>query len=146
MLIVKINLDQSFKFLTDSHGLGITGETFVANQDQLTKKIILFSPLRNDPGAVQKLFNADSKEGKIILPPKIPKRNPEKYSREGREKIKERLKKFKETGDPKYRAPAYMKDLHDYENDREFYEARVRFRLKLAEELKKEKIIKSPIN
>ena len=67
LLIVKINLDQSFKFLTNTHGLGITGETFVASQDQLTKKIILFSPLRNDPGAVQKLFNADSKEGKTIL-------------------------------------------------------------------------------
>ena len=36
------------------------------------------------------------KEGKIILPPKIPKRNPDKYSKEGRERIKARLKLIKE--------------------------------------------------
>ena len=67
LLIVKMNLDESFKFLADTHGLGNTGETFVAKQDQLTKKIILLSPLRNDPGAVQKSLNANTKIGKTIL-------------------------------------------------------------------------------
>ncbi|ARF08746.1 hypothetical protein Catovirus_1_796 [Catovirus CTV1] len=36
------------------------------------------------------------KEGKIVLPKKVPKRNPDKYSKEGRERIKERLRKLKE--------------------------------------------------
>ncbi len=66
LMIVKANLDESFKFLSDSHGLGNTGETFVAKYDRATKKIILLSPLRNDPGAVQKLITADSKLGKTI--------------------------------------------------------------------------------
>lgn len=37
-----------------------------------------------------------AKEGKIVLPKKVPKRNPDKYSKEGRERIKERKRKFKE--------------------------------------------------
>ena len=67
LIIAKINLDGLFQFLGDIHGLGNTGETFVATQDPLTKKIILLSPLRNDPGAVQKLLNPDSKLGATIL-------------------------------------------------------------------------------
>ncbi len=67
LIIIKIDLDESFKFLTDTHGLGNTGETFVAKQDPITKKIILLSPLRNDPGSVQKILMADAKAARTIL-------------------------------------------------------------------------------
>ncbi len=67
LIIVKIDLTQIFKVLTETRGLGNTGETFVANQDQLTKRIIMMSPLRNDPGTVQKSLTVDSKAGKTIL-------------------------------------------------------------------------------
>ena len=63
------------------------------------------------------------KEGKIILPPKIPKRNPDKYSKEGRERIKARLQLVKERKgfykndrDNYNRAMKDIPSLHDQEN------------------------------
>lgn len=67
LLIAKINLDKTFAQLLDAHGLGQTGETFVARQDPISKKVIIMSPLRQEPGAVQKLLDADAKAAYPVL-------------------------------------------------------------------------------
>lgn len=67
LVIAKINLSETFKFLTDAHGLGETGETFLATQDASTKKIIMMSPLRSEPNAAQKLLNPDDDSAKPVL-------------------------------------------------------------------------------
>jgi PAS domain S-box-containing protein len=66
ILIFKIDLSSIFKSLQDTNGLGNTGEAFIAHKDVVTKKIILASPLRNDPGAFFKFFSDDQKEVKEI--------------------------------------------------------------------------------
>lgn len=59
LLIAKLNLNESFKSLQDYKGLGKSGEVILAKQDPSSKKIILASPLRGEPGAAIKLFEAD---------------------------------------------------------------------------------------
>ncbi len=54
IFVAKINLKQPFIFLQDQHGLGETGEVFVAQLDQELKQYIIGSPLRSDPGAYLK--------------------------------------------------------------------------------------------
>lgn len=67
LLIAKVSLDKTFGLLFDTHGLGETGESYVAKQDAATKKVIIMSPLRNDPGAVQKLLDAEAKAANPVL-------------------------------------------------------------------------------
>ncbi len=66
LLIFNVDLTSIYKSLQDANGLGNTGEAFVGMQDIITKKIILASPLRNDPGAFLKFFSEDSREAKEI--------------------------------------------------------------------------------
>jgi PAS domain S-box-containing protein len=67
LFIANINMNPIFAPLLDSHGLGKTGETIVATQDPITKKIIILSPLRNEPGAAQKLLSPEEDAAKPIL-------------------------------------------------------------------------------
>ncbi len=62
IIIFTINLSSIYKSLEDPIGLGNTGEAFIGLIDQTTQKVILASPLRNDPGAFLKFFEKDSKE------------------------------------------------------------------------------------
>ncbi len=66
LLIFTVDLNPIYKSLQDPNGLGNTGEAFVGMQDIITKKIILASPLRNDPGAFLKFFSDDAREAKEI--------------------------------------------------------------------------------
>jgi PAS domain S-box-containing protein len=66
LLIFTVDLTSIYKSLQDTNGLGNTGEAFVGMQDIVTKKIILASPLRNDPGAFLKFFSDDAREAKEI--------------------------------------------------------------------------------
>ena len=66
LLIFTVDLTSIYKSLQDTNGLGSTGEAFVGMQDIVTKKIILASPLRNDPGAFLKFFSDDAREAKEI--------------------------------------------------------------------------------
>jgi PAS domain S-box-containing protein len=66
LLIFTVDLNPIYKSLQDPNGLGETGEAFIGMQDMVTKKIILASPLRNDPGAFFKFFSDDAKEVKEI--------------------------------------------------------------------------------
>jgi PAS domain S-box-containing protein len=67
VLVVKVDMAPVFASLTDSHGLGETGESIVAKQDETTKKIIILSPFRLDPGAAQKLLNPEDDAAQPIL-------------------------------------------------------------------------------
>ena len=66
LLIFKIDLNPLFKSLQDANGLGTTGESFVGYKDLVTRKIILASPLRNDPGAFFKFYSENENEVKEI--------------------------------------------------------------------------------
>ena len=66
LLIFTLNLNLIYKALEDSNGLGNTGETFIGIQDITTKKVIIASPLRNDPNTFLKFFNEDRKEVREI--------------------------------------------------------------------------------
>lgn len=66
LIIFSIDLSAIYKSLEDTNGLGTTGEAFIGIQDLTTKKIILASPLRNDPGAFLKFFSEDRRETKEI--------------------------------------------------------------------------------
>ena len=57
LLIVKLNLNDLYKSLQNSDGLGQSGEIILGRQDPLSKKIILASPLRGDANAAIKLFD-----------------------------------------------------------------------------------------
>ena len=60
-MIVKLSLNNLYKeTLQDYHGLGKSGEIVLAKQDPLSKKIILASPLRSEPDAAIKLYDADN--------------------------------------------------------------------------------------
>ncbi len=54
IVVAKLNLNQVYLFLEDLHGLGETGETFLAQQDPTSGKFLIVSPLRSDPGAFLK--------------------------------------------------------------------------------------------
>jgi PAS domain S-box-containing protein len=54
LLVSKLKLNQPFQFLSDPKGLGQSGETFLAQQDLGSKKYVIVSPLRTDPGAFLK--------------------------------------------------------------------------------------------
>jgi len=66
LLIFTIDLDPVFKSLKNSNGLGNTGEVFVGMKDLVTNKVILASPLRNDPGSFFKFFPEGNREVKEI--------------------------------------------------------------------------------
>ncbi len=61
IFIAKINLNDQFKFLQDLHGLGETGEVFIAQLDEALKQFIIGSPLRSDPNAYLKTINQSDK-------------------------------------------------------------------------------------
>jgi PAS domain S-box-containing protein len=61
LLIVKLSLNDVYKSLQDSEGLGQSGEVILGRQDPLSKKIILASPLRGDPTAAIKLIDGTDK-------------------------------------------------------------------------------------
>jgi PAS domain S-box-containing protein len=66
ILMVAIDLTKVFTSLQDTNGLGQTGEAVIAMQDMATQKMILASPLRNDPGSFLKFFEASDKEVKEV--------------------------------------------------------------------------------
>lgn len=59
LIIAKLKLNDFYKALTDHHGLGQSGEVILAKQDSYSKKVILVSPLRSDPDATIKTYEAD---------------------------------------------------------------------------------------
>lgn len=59
LLIARISLNDVFKTLTDTKGLGKTGEIILIKQDNTNKKILLVSPLRAEPDAAIKIYNPD---------------------------------------------------------------------------------------
>ena len=70
ILIAKLSLNQVYSFLEDLHGLGKTGETFLAQQSPISKKYLIVSPLRSDPGAFIKSLapgDAATREIKLAL-------------------------------------------------------------------------------
>lgn len=58
LLIARINLNAPFKSIASAKGLGNTGEVILARVDRASKKILLVSPLRSQPGAAIKLYDA----------------------------------------------------------------------------------------
>jgi PAS domain S-box-containing protein len=48
LLIIKVNLSPAYAILKDQRGLGQTGEVFLAQQNPVTKKISIVSPLREN--------------------------------------------------------------------------------------------------
>lgn len=58
VIIAKLKLDKLYEYLQDLHGLGETGETFLAQQDLASKKYLIVSPLRSDPGSFLKVLPA----------------------------------------------------------------------------------------
>src|SRR5260221_11019707 len=70
LLIAKLSLNQVYSSLEDLHGLGKTGETFLAQQSPISKKYLIVSPLRSDPGAFVKSLapgDAATREIKLAL-------------------------------------------------------------------------------
>lgn len=59
--LAKIKLNSLFEIFNDVNGLGKTGETFAARFDAASKKVVIVSPLRNDPGAALKIFDNTDK-------------------------------------------------------------------------------------
>ncbi len=54
VLIARLKLKSLFGYLQDYHGLGETGEAFLAQYDDVSKKYLIVTPLRSDPGAFLK--------------------------------------------------------------------------------------------
>src|SRR5258708_420085 len=61
ILALKIDLDPIYKKLATGN-IGETGESYLAQVDPVTKKIIIVSPLRNDPGTFLKVIDQGSNE------------------------------------------------------------------------------------
>jgi PAS domain S-box-containing protein len=59
LLLIKLNLDETYKVLKDYKGLGETGEVVLAQFNHFTRKISLVSPLRSDE--IIKPFNETEK-------------------------------------------------------------------------------------
>ncbi len=60
IIAFKISLDAIYRKLTDGN-IGQTGESYLAQIDPVSQKIIIVSPLRNDPGAFLKPLDANRK-------------------------------------------------------------------------------------
>ncbi len=60
IIAVKLNLDPIYKKILDIN-LGQTGESYLAQVDPISQKIIIVSPLRNSPGSFLKPLEANSK-------------------------------------------------------------------------------------
>jgi PAS domain S-box-containing protein len=56
MIVVRLNLTAPYKALTNYYGLGETGEVVLVQKDPNTRKLLLASPLRNDPTASIRLL------------------------------------------------------------------------------------------
>lgn len=54
LVIAKLGLNDLYKSLQDYRGLGQSGEIILARQDPSSKKVLLASPLRQEPGAALK--------------------------------------------------------------------------------------------
>ncbi len=65
IIAFKINLDPIYKKLADGN-IGQTGESYLAQVDPVSQKIIIVSPLRNDPGSFLKPLEANSKASSEI--------------------------------------------------------------------------------
>jgi PAS domain S-box-containing protein len=65
IIAFKISLDPIYKKITDIN-LGSTGESYLAQVDPVSQKVIIVSPLRNNPGAFLKPLDADSKVSREI--------------------------------------------------------------------------------
>jgi HAMP domain-containing protein/putative methionine-R-sulfoxide reductase with GAF domain len=66
IVIAKVDLKSLFSLLSNTRGLGETGEVALARIDPGTKKIIFINPLRNTPGNAQRLINLKSKAAQPI--------------------------------------------------------------------------------
>src|SRR5258706_9777117 len=60
IIALKINLDPIYKKLADGN-IGKSGECYLAQIDPVSQKIIIVSPLRNDPGSFLKPLDANNK-------------------------------------------------------------------------------------
>jgi len=65
IIAFKLNLDPIYKKILDVN-LGQTGESYVAQIDPISQKIIIVSPLRNNPGSFLKPLDADNKASREI--------------------------------------------------------------------------------
>lgn len=63
IIAFKLALDPIYKKLADNR-LGETGESYIGQTDPVSQKVIIVSPLRNDPGSFLKPFDANSKVGR----------------------------------------------------------------------------------
>ncbi len=68
LIIIKLDLTQAYKVLTNYQGLGKTGEVILARQDDLSKKIALVSPLRSDTTSAIQLLDPNSQFVKAFIP------------------------------------------------------------------------------
>ncbi len=68
LVIIKLDLTQAYKVLTNYQGLGKTGEIILARQDDLSKKIALVSPLRSDTTSAIQLLDPNSPFVKAFVP------------------------------------------------------------------------------
>ena len=68
LVIIKLDLTQAYKVLTNYQGLGKTGEVILAKQDDLSKKIALVSPLRSDTTSAIQLLDPNSQFVKAFVP------------------------------------------------------------------------------
>ncbi len=62
IIAFRLSLDPIYKKLTE-FSLGSTGETYLGQVDPVSQKMIIVSPLRNDPGSFLKPFDPNSKVG-----------------------------------------------------------------------------------
>ncbi len=67
IMMFSIDLTEIYKSVQNTAGLGNTGEAFIGIQDIATQKIVLASPLRNDPGAVLKFYEESDKPAKEVV-------------------------------------------------------------------------------
>ncbi len=68
LVIIKLDLTQAYKVLTNYQGLGKTGEVILAKKDDLSKKIALVSPLRSDTTSAIQLVDPNSSFVKAFVP------------------------------------------------------------------------------
>jgi PAS domain S-box-containing protein len=59
IILVKLNLNNAYKILTNYYGLGKTGEVVLARKDAYSKKVALISPIRVDTTAAIKTLEQD---------------------------------------------------------------------------------------
>lgn len=66
VIIFKINLNPLFEKLEENINLGTTGEVFLAQRDVGSGKIIITSPLRNNPDSFLKIIESGNRAAKEI--------------------------------------------------------------------------------